>query len=435
MSSLSSTPRSLSRPQPRVCGTSHLPQHGKKTVKKSSLSVPAVWQIDPCADAFPTMQAEDFESLKASISRNGLLDPLLTWNGRVMDGRHRLKACKALGITPRVVELVGSYEAAKSAAYANNINRRHLSTGQRALLAAQLASRKRGQTKSSKQAAPALTQHEAACLFAVGRDAVQKACRLLTLADTSILNQVRDGTMSLHEADVTCTTGKSGLVAQTTIEERKALRAAAVVKERLGDASRAQRLNKQAAISAKNQALPTGAKYSVILADPPWDYGMPNDRAPSRVIPQEKYPTMTMDAICAMHVPALAADDAMLFLWCPASLLPQGLRVIQAWGFEYSSNWVWHKTGGKLHCGGGTATVHHEHLLVGKRGTGLTIAGKKLRHSSVLGASVTQHSAKPVVAHERIEALYPNVSRIELFSRSARDDWTAWGNQSKSDGK
>ena len=158
-----------------------------------------------------------------------------------------------------------------------------------------------------------------------------------------------------------------------------------MVKERLGDASRAQRLNKQAAISAKNQALPTGAKYSVILADPPWDYGMANDRAPSRVIPQEKYPTMTTDAICAMDVPALAADDSMLFLWCPASRLPEGLRVMQAWGFEYSSNWVWHKTGGKLHCGGGTATIHHEHLLVGKRGTGLTISGKKLRQSSVLG--------------------------------------------------
>ena len=53
---------------------------------------------------------------------------------------------------------------------------------------------------------------------------------------------------------------------------------------------------------------------------------------------------------------------------------------------------------------------------MGKRGAGLTIAGKKLRQSSVLGALVTQHSAKPVVAHERIEALHPNVSGVELFS-------------------
>jgi N6-adenosine-specific RNA methylase IME4 len=424
----------LSRQQPHVCGTSPELQRSKRTVKYTAVSATATWQIDPCAEAFPAMLVDEFEALKASISRNGLQDPLLLWNGRIMDGRHRLKACQALGITPHVVELAGPYEAAKSAAFASNINRRHLGIGQRALLAAQLASHKRGQTKSAKQDAPALTQEEAARLFAISRDAVQKACRLLTLAETSILNQVREGTMSLHEANVTSTTGRAGLVAQTTIEERKALRVAAAVKERLGEASRAQRLNKQAAISEKNQALPTGAKYSVILADPPWDYGMPNDRAPSRVIPQEKYPTMAVDAICAMDVAALTADDAMLFLWCPASLLPDGLRVMQAWGFEYSSNWVWHKTAGKLTCGGGTATIHHEHLLVGKRGTGLTIAGKKLRQSSVLGAPVTQHSAKPVEAHKRIEALYPKLNRVELFSRSARDGWTAWGNQSGSGG-
>lgn len=434
MSSPSLTPRSSSRQQPRVCGTSPSLQRSKKAAKVATMSAIATWQIDPCAEAFPTMQAEEFEALKASIARNGLQDPLLLWNGRVMDGRHRLKACQALGITPHAVELAGSYEAAKSAAFASNINRRHLGIGQRALLAAQLATRKVGQTKSAKQVAPVLTQEEAARLFAISRDAVQKACRLLALAENTILNQVREGAMSLHEADVTTTTGKSGLVAKTTIEERKALRLAAAVKERLGDESRTLRLNKQAVISENNQALPTGAKYSVILADPPWDYGMPNDRAPSRVIPQEKYPTMTMEAICDMDVATLAADDAMLFLWCPASLLPEGLRALQAWGFEYSSNWIWHKTAGKLNCGGGTATVHHEHLLVGKRGTGLTIADKKLRQSSVLGAPVTQHSVKPVEAHERIEALYPKVNRVELFSRSAREGWTAWGNQSGNDG-
>ena len=73
--------------------------------------------------------------------------------------------------------------------------------------------------------------------------------------------------------------------------------------------------------------------------------------------------------------------------------------------------------------------------MVGKRGPGLVIAGKKLRQSSVLGAPVSQHSVKPVVAHERIAALYPKVSRIELLSRSARDGWTAWGNKSESDGE
>ncbi len=83
----------------------------------------------------------------------------------------------------------------------------------------------------------------------------------------------------------------------------------------------------------------------------------------------------------------------------------------------------------KLNCGGGTATIHHELLLVGKRGAGLTIANKKARESSVFSAPVTVHSAKPAVVHQRLEALYPDVSRIELFSRAQRAGWTMYGNQ------
>ena len=393
---------------------------------------PFALQIDACAEAFPSMQVDEFEALKASIARNGVLEPILVWQGRVMDGRHRLNACKALGIAPMVQVLDGTYEKAKSEAFSTNINRRHLGIGQRAILAAQLATRKPGQTKATKAIEPVLSQEDAARLFAVGRDSVQKACRLIAHGDTALLDQVHAGTMSLNEAITTVTTGKTGLLAKLTPEERQVRRQAKAIEERLGLESRAKRLRMQAEVSAKNQALPVGqARYSVLLADPPWDYGMPNDRAPSRMIPHEQYPTMTTDAICEMDVETMAADDAMLYLWCPATLLPEGLRVMQAWGFKYVSNWVWHKTGSQLNCGGGTAMVHHELLLVGKRGNGLTIADKKLRKSSVLAGPVAKHSAKPGVFHEQIEALYPDVSKFELFSRAARPGWTAWGNQAE----
>lgn len=389
------------------------------------------WPLDPCAEAFPPMQVEEFEALKASIARNGLREPLLVWQGRVMDGRHRLKACQALNLVPTVQMLDGSYEEAKSMAFAANINRRHLRIGQRALLAAQLATRQPGQTKAAKAIGPVLSQEEAARLFAVGRDSVQKACRLLARGNQDLLTQVQNGTMSLNEAAVIVDTDKKGLVAKTSEEERKALRTAAAVKERLGQESRDKRLRMQAEISTSNLALPSGARYSVVLADPPWDYGMPNDRAPSRILPHEQYPTMTTDAVCAMDVAGLAADDAMLFLWCPTSLLLDGLRVMASWGFEYRSNWIWQKTGSQLHCGGGTAMVHHELLLVGKRGKGLSIADTALRKPSVLSAPVTKHSAKPALFQEQMEVLYPGVSKIELFSRSARAGWVAWGNQTE----
>ncbi|MBC7617814.1 MAG: ParB N-terminal domain-containing protein [Candidatus Saccharibacteria bacterium] len=418
-----------------VCGQNRVVSAQKNVVSKDQsigLAVvnqtPAEWVLDPSCAAFPPMQHDEFIALRASIQRNGQNEPILVWGNRIIDGRHRLRACQELGIEPMLKRLTGDYQQAVSMAFAANVNRRQLGTGQLALLGAQLATRRPGQTKAAKHVEAVLSQAEAATLFGVSRDAIQKASRLILQKNAALLDAVHNGSMTLNEAYVTANTGKTGLRAKTSEAERKALRMAAAVKERLGKESRTLRLVKQAAISAKNVALPTGSRHSVILADPPWDYGMPNDRAASRVLPHEQYITLTIDAICDMGVADIAADDSMLFMWCPASLLPDGLKVMAAWGFDYSSNWVWHKEG-QLNCGGGTAAIHHELLLVGRRGAGLTISDKKLRGSSVFGGQVKAHSAKPVVVHERLEALYPGVSRIELFSRAQRAGWTMYGNQ------
>ena len=385
--------------------------------------------LDPCCEAFPPMRHDEFLGLKASIQRNGQQEPIIVWNDRIVDGRHRLKACQELGLEPMIKRLSCDYAQAVSATFAANINRRQLRHGQLALLAAQLATRKPGQTKAAKHVGAVLSQPEAAALFGASRDAVQKACLLIRGNNTALLDSVHNGTMKLNVAYEIYKNGKTGLRAKTTEKEREALQVVAGLKERLGEESRNLRLIKQAATSAKNLALPTGARHSIVLADPPWDYGMAADRSHSRVLPHNHYPTMTVAAICDMEVEEIAADDAMLFMWCPASLLPDGLKVMAAWGFDYSSNWVWHKSGGRLNCGGGTAAIHHELLLVGKRGAGLTIVGKKARESSVFSASVKGHSAKPAVVHERLEKLYPKVSRIELFSRAQRTGWTMFGNQ------
>jgi N6-adenosine-specific RNA methylase IME4/ParB-like chromosome segregation protein Spo0J len=418
-----------------VCGQNRVVSTQKNVVSKDQsigLAVvnqtPSDWVIDPSCAAFPPMQHDEFIALRASIERNGQQEPILVWGNRIVDGRHRLRACQELGIEPTFKRLTGDYQQAVSMAFAANVNRRQLGTGQLALLGAQLATRRPGQTKAAKHVEAVLSQAEAATLFGVSRDAIQKASRLILQKNATLLDAVHNGSMTLNEAYVTANTGKTGLRAKTSETERNALRVAAAVKERLGKESRTLRLVKQAATSAKNLALPTGSRHSVILADPPWDYGMPNDRSASRIIPHDQYPTMTIDAICAMGVADIAADDAMLFMWCPASLLPDGLKVMAAWGFDYSSNWVWHKEG-QLNCGGGTAAIHHELLLVAKRGAGLTILDKKARGSSIFGGKVGAHSAKPVVVYERLETLYPDVSRIELFSRAQRAGWTMYGNQ------
>ena len=91
------------------------------------------------------MNSDEFNALKQSIQRNGQSEPILLFQGKVVDGRHRLKACQELVIEPKVQTLsVKNYEQAKSMAFARNINRRNLAIGQRALMAAALCTRKSG---------------------------------------------------------------------------------------------------------------------------------------------------------------------------------------------------------------------------------------------------------------------------------------------------
>ncbi len=409
--------------------TPSAPSAASKQKPSTTAKTVTTYPLDPCVELFPAMNSDEFNALKQSIQRNGQSEPILLFWGKVIDGRHRLKACQELSIEPKVETLsVKTYEQAKSMAFARNINRRNLSTGQQALMAAALCTRKPGQAKFAAAKEPPLSQSQAAELFNVSRDSVQRAVRVYCDGSKELNRQLASGETTLNEAYVEVTGSKR-------IKDPVLLQAAKLVarhKEQESEKSRLARLNRQALLSQKNAALPTGKEYSLLLADPPWDYGMPNDRSASRMLPHNHYPTMSTADICAMDVQSCVTTDAMLYLWCPASLLPEGLRVMESWGFEYVTNWVWHKSGGKLTCAGGSALAHHELLLVGKRGKGLTIASNKARESSVFAAPVTQHSAKPALVHERLERLYPSVvNRMELFARNARSGWDAWGNQSQ----
>src|SRR5260221_10732228 len=87
----------------------------------------------------------------------------------------------------------------------------------------------------------------------------------------------------------------------------------------------------------------SGKRYATILADPPWQFM----NKTGKVAPEHKrlarYGTMKLDEIAALPVAEIAAPMAHLYLWCPNALLPEGLSVMKAWGFNYKSNIVWHK--------------------------------------------------------------------------------------------
>lgn len=168
--------------------------------------------------------------------------------------------------------------------------------------------------------------------------------------------------------------------------------------------------------------LPTGRRFSLILADPPWRYeqALPWQRV------ENHYPTMSLDDIKALSVSEISEKNSILFLWTTAPKLMEGGAVLAAWGFTYKTCMVWRKEGplGMGHY----ARVDHELILIGTKGSPGTPEPKN-RPSSVVDARKLRHSQKPALFHEIIEGMYPNSTRIELFSRSPRAGWAAWGNQ------
>src|SRR5580704_14714906 len=87
----------------------------------------------------------------------------------------------------------------------------------------------------------------------------------------------------------------------------------------------------------------TGRHFSTILADPPWRFTNRTGKMAPEHRRLSRYETMTTEETASLPVSQVAASVAHLYLWVPNALLPYGLQVMDAWGFEYKSNLVWHK--------------------------------------------------------------------------------------------
>ena len=175
-----------------------------------------------------------------------------------------------------------------------------------------------------------------------------------------------------------------------------------------------------------------GRRFGTILADPPWQF----TNKTGKVAPEHKrlarYGTMKLDEIRALPVSDVAADTAHLYLWCPNALLPEGLAVMKAWGFNYKSNVVWHKVrkdGGSDGRGVGFYFRNvTELVLFGVRGKNARTLAPGRRQVNLFATRKREHSRKPDEQYPIIEACSPGPF-IELFARGTRKGWTTWGNQ------
>lgn len=173
-------------------------------------------------------------------------------------------------------------------------------------------------------------------------------------------------------------------------------------------------------------------RFSTILADPPWQF----QNRTGKVAPEHKrlnrYGTMHLKDICALPVSKICEDTAHLYLWVPNALLPEGLEVMSAWGFQYKANLIWHKIrkdGGPDGRGVGFYFRNTtEIILFGTRGKNARTLAQGRRQVNIIKTMKREHSRKPDEQYELIEACSPGPF-LELFARGPRKGWATWGNQ------
>jgi N6-adenosine-specific RNA methylase IME4 len=165
-----------------------------------------------------------------------------------------------------------------------------------------------------------------------------------------------------------------------------------------------------------------GMRFGTIYADPPWQYGNQGTRGAT----SDHYNGMTVEAIRALPVPQLAADNAHLHLWTTNAFLFDCKAIIESWGFEYKSCYIWVKPQMGM---GNYWRVSHEFMLFGIRGKAPFGSRAEMSWGKF---NRGKHSAKPDDIRRLVERVSPG-PRLEMFGRKAVPGWTVWGNQVEPD--
>lgn len=175
-----------------------------------------------------------------------------------------------------------------------------------------------------------------------------------------------------------------------------------------------------------------GHRFKTILADPPWQF----QNKTGKVAPEHKrlnrYGTMDLDGIMGLPVERVTDSTAHLYLWVPNALLIEGLRVLEAWGFQYKTNLVWHKVRKDGEPDGRGVGFYFrnttELILFGVKGKNARTLAPGRSQVNIIKTMKREHSRKPDEQYQLIEACSPG-PYLEMFARGSRPGWATWGNQ------
>lgn len=173
-------------------------------------------------------------------------------------------------------------------------------------------------------------------------------------------------------------------------------------------------------------------KFHTVLADPPWQFSNRTGKMAPEHKRLNRYSTLSLEEIKKLPVNDVCAEPAHLYLWVPNALLKEGMEVLEAWGFTYKTNLIWHKVrkdGGPDGRGVGFYFRNTtEMVLFGVKGKNARTLQPGRSQVNIIRSQKREHSRKPDEQYNIIESCSQGPF-LEMFARGSRPGWSVWGNQ------
>jgi len=339
------------------------------------------------ANLFPMMRPGELADLVADIKRNGLIEPIVLYENKILDGRNRWLACGETGKKPHFDYYKGddpvNYVVSK------NLIRRHLNETQRGVIAEKLATMRQGQRTDLFSIEKKLSINDAADLMNVSHATISRIRKVKQEAP-KLMPKLESGEMTVNRA----------------IQEMR--------RKQIKD-----NLNSIETIEAKE----IEGVFDVIVIDPPWQMKkIERNVAPNQV--EFEYPTMAIEDIKKIKIPC--ADDCHVWLWTTHKFLPVAFDILKDWDLKYVCTFVWHKPGGFQPFG--LPQYNSEFALYARCGSPnfITLKDFKLCFDAPRGV----HSEKPDYFYQMIKS-HTAGRRLDMFNRRAINGFETWGKEAK----
>ena len=361
----------------------------------------------------PALTAEEFKQLEENILKDGIRDPLVLWNGYLIDGHNRYQIAFKHGLEYKTIDKEFEDESqVKEWMINNQFGRRNLSNYQRSVLALELESvfskrakenlklsdGKGKQISAEVKVDPIETRKELAKVANVSHDTIAKVKKIQAVATPEVKAQLSTGEVSINQ-----------VYQDIKKEEKKEIRDKKIEEIKVK-------------IETENLSL-KNKKYHVIAIDPPWAYSEKGGFSSDDYNSQSNrgavdYPTLSVEQIKKIELPE--AEDCVLFLWTTHAFLKDSFEILNEWGYNYKATLVWDKVKMGL---GRTIRMQVEFCLIAVKGNPI-INGNSER--DIITESRREHSRKPEAFYEMVDRMCIG-NKLDYFSRQNRINWDHYG--------